>query len=174
MPRNEDVRFEDWLNNLETLIDGLPEKPILIGHSFGGPVIARMAMDYPDLVDGLVIVAGSVCAELEPREWWRPILNARIIRWLLPGSLRVANQEITPLWEELEKMEPLWRKITCPVTIVQGELDNLVPAGNAHYAKKMLTNSPKVEMEMIEKGNHFILWSRQKMIVEKIIALLNY
>lgn len=32
----EDVKFEDWLLNLEKLIDSLPEKPILIGHSFGG------------------------------------------------------------------------------------------------------------------------------------------
>ncbi len=32
----EDVRFEDWITNLEQLIDSLPEKPILIGHSFGG------------------------------------------------------------------------------------------------------------------------------------------
>jgi len=32
----ETVQFQDWLTNLETLIDSLPEKPILIGHSFGG------------------------------------------------------------------------------------------------------------------------------------------
>ena len=32
----EDVQFQDWITNLETLIDGLPEKPILIAHSFGG------------------------------------------------------------------------------------------------------------------------------------------
>ncbi|NET33143.1 MAG: alpha/beta hydrolase [Cyanothece sp. SIO1E1] len=31
-----DVEFEDWIRNLEALIDRLPEKPILIGHSFGG------------------------------------------------------------------------------------------------------------------------------------------
>ncbi len=31
---------------------------ILVGHSLGGPVIARMAMDYPELIDGLVLVAG--------------------------------------------------------------------------------------------------------------------
>lgn len=30
------VRLNDWIENLENLIDGLPEKPILIGHSFGG------------------------------------------------------------------------------------------------------------------------------------------
>lgn len=32
----EEVQFEDWIISLEKLIDGLPEKPILIGHSFGG------------------------------------------------------------------------------------------------------------------------------------------
>ena len=32
----EDVQFQDWITNLEALIDRLPEKPILIGHSFGG------------------------------------------------------------------------------------------------------------------------------------------
>lgn len=32
----EDVEFEDWITNLENLIDSLAEKPILIGHSFGG------------------------------------------------------------------------------------------------------------------------------------------
>ncbi|MEL6538713.1 MAG: alpha/beta fold hydrolase, partial [Bacteroidota bacterium] len=32
----ENVQFQDWLSNLETFIDALPEKPILIGHSFGG------------------------------------------------------------------------------------------------------------------------------------------
>ncbi len=32
----ENVQFQDWISNLETLIDSLPEKPILIGHSFGG------------------------------------------------------------------------------------------------------------------------------------------
>ncbi len=32
----EAVEFKDWITNLETLIDSLAEKPILIGHSFGG------------------------------------------------------------------------------------------------------------------------------------------
>ena len=32
---------------------------ILVGHSLGGPLIARIAVEHPDLVDGLIIVAGS-------------------------------------------------------------------------------------------------------------------
>lgn len=34
-------------------------KPILVGHSLGGSLIARIAMDYPDLVGGLVMIAPS-------------------------------------------------------------------------------------------------------------------
>lgn len=148
------------------------QKVVLVGHSFGGPLIARMAMDYPDLVDGLVMVAGSIDPKLEPKEWWRPVLNAPVIRWLLPPALKVANQEILPLWKELELMLPLWETITCPATIIQGESDKLVPAGNAEFAKKMLINSEKVEMKMIPEGNHFILWSRQEYIVAEIVKMM--
>ena len=38
--------------------DGAPT--LLVGHSFGGPVVAQMALDYPEQVDGLVMVAASI------------------------------------------------------------------------------------------------------------------
>jgi len=149
------------------------QKVILVGHSYGGPVITRMAMDYPNLVDGLIMVAGSVCADLEPKEWWRPYLSSALIRWIIPPPLRVSNTEIEPLWKELELMEPHWTKITCPVTIFQGEKDNLVPKENADYAHEQLVNSKKVDMQIIEGGNHFILWSMQKEIVRKIKKMID-
>ena len=146
-------------------------KAILVGHSFGGPVIARMAAEFPELVDGLVIVAGSISPELEPREWWRKPADFWLIRWLIPTSLIVCNQEIMPLYLELEKMLPLWEKITCPVTVFQGEEDDLVPKGNAYFAKEKLINSDSVKIEMIKGGNHFILWSLQDLIVKEIVRL---
>ncbi|MEM1220503.1 MAG: alpha/beta hydrolase, partial [Bacteroidota bacterium] len=93
----------------ETLKSSTQEPAILVGHSFGGPVIARMAMDYPELVKALVIVAGSISPALEPREWWRPVVDFPLVRWILPASLRVSNQEIHALYDELERMMPLWK-----------------------------------------------------------------
>ena len=148
------------------------EKTILVGHSFGGPVIARLAAEFPNLIHGMVMVAGSISPDLEPREWWRKPADFFLIRWLTPSALRVCNQEILPLYLELEKMLPLWEKITCPVTVFQGVEDNLVPKENADFAKKMLVNSDSVKIEMIEGGNHFILWSLQDLIVEEIVRLL--
>ncbi len=147
-------------------------KTILLGHSFGGPVIARMAMDYPDLVEGLVVVAGSVAPELEPEEWWRKPLDWAILRWILPASFRVCNQEILPLKSELEAMLPLWEKVTCPVVVYQGEADSLVPKGNADFIEQMLPNNPSVMLHMVEEGKHFILWSMQAEIVETLKQML--
>jgi pimeloyl-ACP methyl ester carboxylesterase len=147
---------------------------ILLGHSYGGPIIVKMAAMYPEWVDGLVMVAGSVDPELEPREWWRGPLDWRAVRWMLPGSMRVCNQEILPLYQELKAMEADWAKITCPVTIIQGENDKLVPKGNADYAGKMLINSSMVNMCVIEDASHFILWSMQDYVVKQIAELIVY
>ncbi len=95
---------------------------ILVGHSLGGPVIARMAMDYQSMVDGLVIVAGSIDPELEPHEaWFRAPLATPFLSWVMPRSFRASNLEIYKLKPELQEMLPLWKNITCHVTIIQGK-----------------------------------------------------
>jgi pimeloyl-ACP methyl ester carboxylesterase len=150
---------------------GLP-KPILVGHSFGGPVIARLAMDYPELVGGLVIVAGSIAPQLEPQDWWQEPLDWLGIRWMLPPAARVCNQEILPLRQELEKMLPLWEKITCPVTVIQGLKDKLVHPGNAGFARNMLINSSRLEIDTLENDGHFILWTKKDRVMEKVLEML--
>jgi pimeloyl-ACP methyl ester carboxylesterase len=149
-----------------------PPVTILAGHSFGGPVIARAAMDFSELVDGLVIVAGSIDPGLEPHDWWQAPLDWPVVRSVLPFAARVCNQEILPLPEELEKMLPLWEKITCPVTVIQGTKDKLVHPGNVAFARIMLVNSSRVEIDTLENRGHFILWTEKDMVAEKIIEMV--
>jgi pimeloyl-ACP methyl ester carboxylesterase len=145
---------------------------ILIGHSLGGPVIARMAIDYPDLVDGLVLVAASIDPELEPNElWFRAPLATPFLSWVLPRSLRASNEEIYQLEPQLEEMLPLWKEIKCPVIVIQGKKDSLVPPGNADFAKKMLVNAP-VEFILKEDMDHFVPWSNPELIRQAILQLL--
>lgn len=145
---------------------------ILVGHSLGGPVIARMAMDFPELVDGLVFVAASIDPELEPNEtWFRAPLATPFLSWVLPRSWRASNEEIYQLKPQLEEMLPLWEKVKCPVVVVQGKKDSLVPAGNADFAKKMLVNAP-VEFILKDDMDHFVPWSNPELIREAIHQLL--
>ncbi|MDA0195445.1 MAG: alpha/beta hydrolase [Bacteroidetes bacterium] len=99
-------RQSQILKSILDLISG--KKIILVGHSLGGPVAARIAMDYPEVVDGLVLVAPSIDPELEKREWFRDVMKSPLGKLLLPGSIWSTNEEIFDLKEELEEMLPLW------------------------------------------------------------------
>ncbi|NET31732.1 MAG: alpha/beta hydrolase [Cyanothece sp. SIO1E1] len=140
---------------------------ILAGHSYGGPVVVRAAIDYPELTDGLVIVAGSVDPGLEKTKWYQIPVHYKILSWILPRDIYATNEEILALKEELEEMEPLWGQITQPVSVIQGGVDNLVPVGNADYAKKMLTSTTP-EMIVIPDMNHFVIWNRPELLVQEI------
>lgn len=146
---------------------------ILIGHSLGGPLIARMAIDYPELVDGLIIVAGSIDPALEPNEtWFRAPLATPFLSWVLPRSFRASNEEIYHLKPELEKMLPLWKEIKTPVIVIQGMEDVLVSPENAAFAERMLVNA-QVEIIRIDGMNHFVPWSNPELIHDAILKMLN-
>jgi pimeloyl-ACP methyl ester carboxylesterase len=145
---------------------------ILVGHSLGGPLIAKMAIDYPELVDGLIIVAGSVDPALEPNEtWFRAPLATPFLSWILPRSLRSSNEEIYQLKPELEQMLPYWKNITCPVIVIQGKKDELVPYENIHFAQRMLVNAP-LELVVKEDMNHFVPWSNPELIREAALKMV--
>jgi pimeloyl-ACP methyl ester carboxylesterase len=145
---------------------------IIVGHSLGGPLIAKMAMEYPELVDGLVIVAGSIDPELEPNEtWFRAPLATPFLSWILPGAFRASNEEIYQLKPELEDMIPYWKNITCPVIVIQGKVDELVPYENVNFAKKMLVNAP-VEYVIVDDMNHFVPWSNPELITDAVLKMV--
>jgi pimeloyl-ACP methyl ester carboxylesterase len=148
------------------------DKPvILVGHSLGGPLIAQLAMDYPELIDRLVFVAGSVDPELEPPNWWRTPFATPFFRWVLPRSLRASNDEIYSLKTQLKEMTPRWKDIKCSVIVVQGTMDSLVPAGNAEFIKRQLTHT-HTKMMYEEGMDHFVPWSHPHLIKNAVLELV--
>jgi pimeloyl-ACP methyl ester carboxylesterase len=131
-----------------------------------------MAMDFPDLVDGLVLVAPSIDPNLEPNEmWFRAPLATPFLSWILPRSFRASNEEIYHLKPQLEELKSQWKMISCPVTVVQGGKDSFVPAGNANFAKAELINA-NVSVVLEPNANHFIPWNRPELIRQAILEFL--
>jgi pimeloyl-ACP methyl ester carboxylesterase len=144
---------------------------ILVGHSLGGPLIARMAMDYPELIDGLIMVAPSIDPELEPNEWFRAPLTTPFLKWMLPRSIRASNDEIYKLKPELEEMLPLWSRVRANTIVIQGTKDTLVPKENADFARKMITHAP-LKLVMVDQMTHFVPWTHPQVIREAVLELL--
>jgi pimeloyl-ACP methyl ester carboxylesterase len=162
----------------ETLVPILKEytsnRPVIIvGHSLAGALVVRMAAEHPDLIDGVIIVAGSVDPDLEPNEtWFRAPLATPFLSWILPRSFRASNEEIYQLKPELEKMLPLWKDVRCPVIVIQGKKDDLVAPANADFAKKMLVNAP-VELVLVDSMNHFVPWSHPFLIRDAVVKMIH-
>lgn len=147
-------------------------KPLyLVGHSLGGPLIIKLSADNPGRFSGLVILAGSVDPLLEEKESWRVPLMHFPLEYLAPGAMRPSNKELWWLKKDLVDLKKDFAKIDCPVIIVHGDQDNLVPVANSDYARKMLIHSPSVQLRILPGANHFIPWTRFEEIKEMLLKL---
>jgi pimeloyl-ACP methyl ester carboxylesterase len=143
----------------------------LVGHSLGGPMICRLAADNPGLFAGLIILAGSQDPAAEKPEKWRPVLYKSPLKYLVPGALRPSNEELWYLKQDLVNLSGDLSKITCPVFLLHGTKDVLVPFSNLAYTESKLVNASKKERIVFENENHFIPWTRFKEIKALLLKL---
>jgi pimeloyl-ACP methyl ester carboxylesterase len=145
---------------------------VLVGHSFGGPLVARLAMDTGSKVTDLVILAGSIDPAMEQTAWYQYPADWPVIASMLPEVLVVTNREIRALKDELEAMLPLWARVTQRVTVMQGGKDDLVPPANADFAQKMLIRAQSLSIVRMPEMNHFLPWTRYAQVKAVILAHL--
>jgi pimeloyl-ACP methyl ester carboxylesterase len=154
----EDLKTQsEWIAHfIKTIKNGKPI--VLIGHSLGGPVAVKLATENPDWYKHLVILAGAVDPKAEKPEQWRYIIMKKPIRYLIPGALRPANDELWYLKKDLQDMKPDLKKIISDVTIIHGTKDPLVPYSNVPFMVKEFVNAKSIDVISIENANHFIPW----------------
>lgn len=152
---------------LAALMNQLDHPVILVGHSLGGPIIARAAIDYPDQVGALVILAGSLDPGLEKINPLQHLGRMWPVSQLLPRALYNANLEIFALEGELEALGERLDDISMPVIILHGTKDGLVPFENVAYMEQMMTNA-RVEVVPLIGQNHFLPWNSRVFVDQAI------
>jgi len=144
---------------------------VLVGHSYGGPIAARLAANYSEKVRGLVLAAAAVDPSNEKAFWFNKPLEKLGLKYLMPGPLRVANDEKVSHVEQLQLLRPLWKSIQAPVCIIHGTKDNIVSVENAYFAEASLQHT-EVSTLYSEDMSHMIPWQSSEELKSMIISLL--
>lgn len=143
---------------------------ILVGHSYGGPVVLRAACDYPDRVGGIVLVAGACDPYMGDSIWFRQMVDA--IAPILPGSWTTSNRELLALTGENREMEPLLSQVTCPVAIIHGQRDPVCPHdGTLAYLQNTLMNASAVRIVSLPRTGHDLHLSHADRIVDEVLVM---
>lgn len=146
---------------------------IIVGASYGTSIACRLAMDHPDVVDGLVLIAPALAPGEEKIYPVTPYIEWPLIHWFVPRMLQSANIEKIRHKEELTKMLPYWNNIKVPVIYMQGANDDLVYTTNAQFAKAHLTNVPYLDITLIPNRGHLIAFSEKPAIKESILKMID-
>jgi pimeloyl-ACP methyl ester carboxylesterase len=167
----EDLQTQsEWITTFIKRIDN--KKPlVLIGHSLGGPIVAKLATEHPDWYQHLVILSGSVDPSAETPEKWRGVVKTVPLRYLIPGALRPSNDELWYFKNDLAAMKPDLKKITSNITIIHGTKDRLVPFSNVAFMQKAFVNAKTIHVLAIENADHFIPWENYEEIRDVLLGL---
>lgn len=144
---------------------------ILMGHSLGASISPRVALDYPEAIDGLLLLAGTHDPALSKPRWFNRIAGIPGGYWFLSDNMEKANKEIFALRKNIEAMQPIWQQLQAYTTVVQGMKDELVYPANIDYAEKTL--NPEIsEMIRLPNEGHLFPMTRRNDVVSWSKCLL--
>ena len=143
---------------------------ILVGHSYGGPVVLRAAVEYSDRLGGIVLVAGACDPHMHDSQWFRKLVDAAGVA--TPGPWHNANAELLALTDENNAMIELLDRVTCPVVIVHGTWDPVCPHdGTVEYLRGALVNAETVEVVSLPRAGHNLHLSHPDEVAAAIASL---
>lgn len=171
-----EVSIEKQVQLITPILDSLNKihhPVVVVAASYGTSIACRLAMDRPDLVDGLVLLAPSLAPGEEKMYWFTPMVESPLLNWIVPRMLQTANAEKIHHKEELSRMLPYWSNIKVPVIYMQGMNDNLIYTSNADFARNQLINVPYLDIEMIPERGHLIAFSERDAIKNRIVQMID-
>ncbi len=151
------------MNGLARLIEAHTHPIILLGHSWGGPVVMRLLMDYPTHFSAAILVASPFNPILSQPRWYHRLADLNWVQPFIGTSLRRSNQEMLSLAHELHYLQEGFSDITQPIAILQGKKDWLVHWQHAHYLNQQLVKA-SVTLYEYPKLNHFIPYQQPHLI----------
>ena len=144
------------------------KKVTLFGRSYGAPITALLAINYPQYVHQLFMISPVIDPAKEKFYWFSEAGKWKAIQWLLPKKLNVATAEKFAHEGEMKMMMPKWKELSIPTTVITGERDKIADTANFTFAQKHLTNCHTTLIKLKNVG-HQITYKRPDLIRELLL-----
>lgn len=162
--REPETELRAHARSLEPL---LTPGTLLVGHSYGGPVVLRAAAEFPELIKGVVLVAGACDPQMNDAQWLRRAIGA--LAPVIPDAWDAANLELLALTVENVSMRELLGEVSCSIGIVHGAWDPVCPQdGTIEYLRNELPRASAMRVESLGRTGHNVHLSNPGAIVELI------
>lgn len=170
------ISVAEQAKNVATIIQqrlATPDQPVILhGSSYGGTVSARIAMDYPSLIKGLLLQSASTAPKEEYTYWVTYPTSHWSLKWLLPSAINTANVEKLNHQTQLEKMADKWANIKAKTVILHGTADWLIYPPNAYYSCDKLVNAKEVIHHMLPGREHDLIYTAPQLLKQYLLRLV--
>ena len=144
------------------------KKVVLMGRSYGAPIAAWLAINYPQQVKELIMISPVIDPEKEKFYWFSNIGKWKAVQLFLPKMLNVATNEKFAHQKEMKIMLPKWKKLHVSTTVITGENDRIADTANFSFAKKYLINCPTNFIKLKNTG-HLVTYEQPDLIKQLLI-----
>lgn len=160
---------------LQPLIDHYARqgrKVVLAASSYGGSVVAKLAMDNPDAVSGILFISSSLAPGQEYTYPISYVIDSPWFSWFFPTILRVANDEKLHHRKALEDIQDGWDRIRSRIILLHGNADQLIYFSNAEYARERLVNALSFKLIPVDGIGHTLMFDRPELIRQSLLELI--
>jgi pimeloyl-ACP methyl ester carboxylesterase len=163
----ESIAFETEMLQDVTL-NLIKEKTILVGCSFGGPIVLTDTTQYKKVI----LLAPAVYSKVEPMPWMLNVYKWKAIPWLLPPIWQQASKEKTTHKKDLLNFEESWIQNPTKIIGIHGDADAIVPYSNSVYLKEQFSKD-QFDLITIPNAGYGLVWSEFDFIKQQFLKQLD-
>jgi len=133
---------------------------LLMGHSLGASMAPQVAIDFPELIDGLLLFAGTLDPSLSSPRWYNYAAAMPVVPYFIGDRMQRANKEIFQLKENIATLAAQLDKLQAHTIVVQGLKDKLVSPKNSRYVQRSFNQDLTQVIELEQEGHLFPMTMR--------------
>ena len=154
--------FKHFIKNLN------PKKTILVGYSYGGPIVLAVKEKYKHVV----LLAPAAYSKVEPMPFMLNFYKWKLTRWLVPHVWKSASLEKMTHKTELQKYEQNWKTNPSGILSIHGDSDGIAPYENSLFLQNQFPKN-QFELKTINDAGHSLVWSNFEFIKKEFLKLIH-